>query len=146
MRAIIQRVSQSSVAVNDQMVGSIGLGIMALIGLGKNDSATIFDPMLDKILSMRIFPNEQGRFDKSLADVGGELLLIPQFTLFADTSKGRRPEFFDALSPQLARPLFEQFVARAKEKLPQKVASGLFGADMKVSLINDGPFTISIEI
>lgn len=146
MRAIIQRVSQSSVVVDGEELGAIDAGIMALIGFGKGDSDAHLAPMLEKIINLRIFANEQGRFDRSLLDINGGLLLIPQFTLFADTSKGRRPEFFGSLPPQQAQPLFEQFVELAKKSLTVPIASGRFGADMKVSLVNDGPVTISLEM
>jgi D-tyrosyl-tRNA(Tyr) deacylase len=146
LRAILQRVTQSSVVINDQNVGEIGTGIMALIGFGAGDSVDKLDSLIDKIIFMRIFPNQEGRFDKSLEDISGGLLLIPQFTLFADTSKGRRPEFFSALAPAQSAPLFLELVSRAKVRLGDRVASGIFGADMKVMLINDGPVTISIEI
>ena len=119
---------------------------MALIGFGAGDSVDKLDSLIDKIIFMRIFPNQEGRFDKSLEDISGGLLLIPQFTLFADTSKGRRPEFFSALAPAQSAPLFLELVSRAKVRLGDRVASGIFGADMKVMLINDGPVTISIEI
>ena len=119
---------------------------MALVGFGAGDSTEKLDSLLDKIISMRIFPNEEGRFDKSLEDISGELLLVPQFTLYADTSKGRRPEFFAALAPTESAPLFSELVSRATKRLGRRAASGIFGADMKVMLINDGPVTISIEI
>jgi len=146
LRAILQRVLESSVVVDGQVVGRIDTGIMALIGFGAGDSADKLDPLLDKITMMRIFPNEEGRFDKSLQDISGGLLLVPQFTLFADTSKGRRPEFFSALPPAQSGPLFADLCSRAKKRLGDRTASGVFGADMKVQLVNDGPVTISIEL
>jgi D-aminoacyl-tRNA deacylase len=146
MKAILQRVSKSSVVVNDVTIGSIDQGIMALIGFGKDDNESILPVMLEKILNMRIFSNQSGKFDYSLLDINGGLLLIPQFTLYADTSKGRRPEFFSALSPNEARILFNKIVALSRERLGKNAAAGEFGADMKVSLTNDGPVTINIEI
>lgn len=145
MKSILQRVSSASVVVDGITVGSISTGIMALVGFGKDDSESKLRPMLEKILTLRIFANDLGRFDRSLIDIKGELLLVPQFTLFADTSKGRRPEFFNALAPAEASRLFEKLVTLARETPDLTVASGSFGADMKVSLTNDGPVTISLE-
>ena len=146
MRTTLQRVTQASVTIDGTVVGSINHGITALVGFGADDTAAKIPLFLEKITLMRIFPNETGRFDKSLIDISGGLLLVPQFTLFADTSKGRRPEFFGALTPSVARPLFEELVSEAQKRMPGKVAAGVFGADMKVSLINDGPVTINLEL
>lgn len=146
MRAVLQRVTQSSLVIGGETIGEIAVGIMALIGIGKSDHELKIDPLLDKITTLRIFPNEQGRFDKSLSDIGGELMIIPQFTLFADTSKGRRPEFFDAMPPESAAPLFDKLIERARERFPGSIVSGVFGADMKIALVNDGPVTITLEI
>jgi D-aminoacyl-tRNA deacylase len=146
MKAIIQRVSESSVKVDGEIIGKINQGIMALIGFGQKDTETCLLPMFEKIINLRIFSNNDGKFDYSLLDINGGLLLIPQFTLYADTSKGRRPEFFSALSPNEACILFNKIVALSRERLGENAAAGEFGADMKVSLTNDGPVTINIEI
>ncbi|MCB0334899.1 MAG: D-tyrosyl-tRNA(Tyr) deacylase [Bdellovibrionales bacterium] len=145
MRIILQRVSQASVVVDEQVIGQINQGLMCLIGFGSGDSERLFEPMLQKLINMRIFENEQGRFDKSLLDIEGELLLVPQFTLYADLKKGRRPDFTGALAPDQAKALFDSFVAFAHRSPFKKVATGQFGANMQVSLINVGPVTITID-
>jgi D-aminoacyl-tRNA deacylase len=141
MRVVIQRVNQASVKVEGKIVGEISRGLLLLVGLGEGDDEKILTPTANKILNMRIFPNEKGNFDKSVIDVAGGILLVPQFTLFADTSKGRRPEFFKALKPELAEPLFQKFVELFRNT-GIKTEQGIFGADMKVTLENDGPVTI----
>ena len=146
MKAIIQRVSKASVAVDGEVVGEISRGIMLLIGFGEGDNEGKLAPMADKVLQMRIFPDDRGRFDRSLLDIGGELLLVPQFTLFADTSKGRRPEFFGALKPELATGLFDTFRQVCVARGIKRVERGIFGAHMHVALVNDGPVTISVEL
>jgi D-tyrosyl-tRNA(Tyr) deacylase len=145
MKVVLQRVSQAHVTVNDTIVGSINHGLVLLIGFGKGDTAECIQPMVDKIVKMRIFENEAKRFDKDILEVEGEVLAISQFTLFADTAKGRRPEFFQALEPGAASQLFDEFVAELRRTALKKVETGVFGAHMKVSLINDGPVTISLE-
>ena len=145
MKLVIQRVKRASVKVNDGLVGEIGQGLLLLVGIGVNDNATVFRPTAEKVFQMRIFENEQGRFDKSLKDVNGEILLVPQFTLFADTSKGRRPEFFGAMRPEKAAPFFNEFVEEFRKLGVKKVATGEFGANMLVELANDGPVTIQLE-
>lgn len=145
MRAIIQRVSKASVEVDKKTVGEISHGYMILAGFSRSDDETKIAPMIEKIIHMRIFSNEKGRFDYSILDVKGSVLLIPQFTLFADTNKGRRPEFFEAMEHQKAKEFFLKFTEEFK-KTPIPVARGEFGADMKVSLINDGPVTITLEV
>jgi D-aminoacyl-tRNA deacylase len=145
MKSIIQRVSSASVLVDQKTIAEISTGILALVGFGELDDKNKLKPMAEKIANLRIFSNTEGRFDKSLLDLQGELLLVPQFTLYADTSKGRRPEFFSALRPELASPLFLEFVEICKTLGIQKVGQGIFGADMKISLINDGPVTICLE-
>ena len=148
MKVIIQRVTSASINVDNQRIAeSQNLGILALVGFGQNDTEDLIPIALDKIINLRIFSNPQGRFDYSLQDIKGDLTLVPQFTLFADTTKGRRPEFFSAMKPDLATLFFDKLVFQAKEILTeQRVFSGIFGADMKVSLINDGPVTIMLEI
>ena len=145
MRVILQRVQSASVKVDNAVVGEIGQGLLLLVGFGQGDSESCIAGMVEKIATMRIFPNEQGRFDRSGLDVGGEILAVSQFTLYADTSKGRRPEFFQALNPQEADALFQKFLAALGASGVVKVASGVFGAHMLVESINDGPVTITLE-
>ena len=144
MKIILQRVSSASVIVESKTVANIQTGLLALVGLGKTDQENNFEIAINKILNLRIFSNN-GKFDKSLVDIQGEIILVPQFTLFADTSKGRRPEFFEAMAPIQAKDLFEKFKSQFEKIYPKKVQAGVFGADMKVSLLNDGPVTISLE-
>ncbi len=148
MKIIIQRVSSASITVDREVIASSqAAGLLALIGFGKNDTEDLLEQALNKIAALRIFSNDKGRFDLSLIDICGDLTLVPQFTLYADTSKGRRPEFFNALNPNDAAILFEKMVVLAQKSLVKnKVHSGSFGADMKVALTNDGPVTISIEV
>ncbi len=148
MRIIIQKVSSASVVVEGETIGSSSnAGILALVGFGQEDDESKISVAIEKIINMRIFPNEKGKFDFSLLDIEGDLTLVPQFTLYADTSKGRRPEFFSAMKPSSASIIFDKLVNCAREKLsPSRVQTGKFGADMKVSLVNDGPVTISIEL
>ena len=145
MKVVLQRVSQAHVTVDEKIVGAIGHGFVLLVGFGKGDTAECIQPMVDKIVNMRLFENEAKRFDKDIIEVDGEVLAISQFTLFADTMKGRRPEFFQALEPAAASQLFDTFVEALRKKPLKKVATGVFGAHMKISLINDGPVTITLE-
>lgn len=145
MKVVLQRVSQAQVTVDDKVVGSIQYGMVLLVGFGRGDTSECIQPMVDKIVKMRIFANEGKSFDKDITEVGGEALAISQFTLFADTAKGRRPEFFQALEPAAASQLFDEFVAALRRSSIKKVETGVFGAHMKVSLINDGPVTINLE-
>jgi D-tyrosyl-tRNA(Tyr) deacylase len=145
MRVVLQRVSRAAVSVDGEVIGSIGPGLLLLVGIHKSDSDRNLKPMRDKIMNMRIFQNGAGKFDLSLLDVEGGALLIPQFTLFADTGKGRRPEFFDAMRPPEAATLFDKFVASWRESTISKIESGRFGAHMTVELVNDGPVTIIID-
>jgi D-tyrosyl-tRNA(Tyr) deacylase len=119
--------------------------MVLLVGFGRGDTSECIQPMVDKIVKMRIFANEGKSFDKDITEVGGEALAISQFTLFADTAKGRRPEFFQALEPAAASQLFDEFVAALRRSSIKKVETGVFGAHMKVSLINDGPVTINLD-
>lgn len=148
MKVIIQRTSKSRITVDNKIIAeSNNLGILALIGFGLNDTENLIQIALDKIINLRIFSNPQGRFDYSLLDIVGDLTLVPQFTLFADTSKGRRPEFFSAMKPEQAELFFDTLADKAKNILtPRRVHTGQFGTDMKVSLVNDGPVTISLEV
>jgi D-tyrosyl-tRNA(Tyr) deacylase len=145
MRIVIQRVSHAEVTVDGEVVGATREGILALVGFGAKDTEESFPPLLEKMVNLRIFSDERGKFQFSLLDRKGELLLVPQFTLYADTSRGRRPGFDSALAPEKARNLFDQMAARAQELPLGKVATGKFGAHMKVSLLNDGPVTILLD-
>ena len=144
MKFMIQRVLESQVAVEGQVIGQIGKGFLVLIGVGQNDTKEIADKLVKKMTGLRIFEDENGKTNLSLADVGGELLLVSQFTLYANCKKGNRPSFTDAGSPDLAEELYMYIVDKCKESVPV-VKTGSFGADMKVSLVNDGPFTIILD-
>jgi len=142
--ALIQRVSEAAVTVHQRTVGSIGRGVLALIGIERGDNMARGERLLERVLSYRIFEDASGRMNLSLADVEGGLLLVPQFTLAADTHKGTRPGFSTAEAPDVARTLFEQLLARARAT-HTLVAAGEFGAHMEVSLVNDGPVTFWLE-
>ncbi len=144
MRALIQRVSQASVAVDNQTVGSIGHGLVVFLGIGQGDSEADAVYLVEKIANLRIFADSEGRFNLSALETGGEVLLISQFTLYAETRKGRRPSFTGAASPDQARPLTEKVEGMLRERGLQ-VAAGVFQAMMKVSLVNEGPVTILID-
>jgi D-aminoacyl-tRNA deacylase len=144
MIALIQRVSRADVQVASETVGAIGRGILALIGVRRGDDTVAADRLLERLLSYRIFSDEQGKMNLSLRDTQGELLLVPQFTLAADTHKGTRAGFSTAAAPDEARRLFDYFQGRARA-LHGSVAAGVFGADMQVSLVNDGPVTFWLE-
>ena len=144
MKFVIQRVTHASVKVNNETVGKIGKGFMVLIGVSNEDTKEIADKMIKKLLGMRIFEDENGKTNLSLDDVNGELLLISQFTLYADCKKGNRPSFTDAGGPEMANELYEYIIEEC-EKSGKKVEKGIFGADMKVELLNDGPFTIVLD-
>ncbi|WP_372987424.1 D-aminoacyl-tRNA deacylase [Marinobacter sp.] len=147
MKGLIQRVSEASVTVDGQSVGAIGRGVLLLLGVERDDGAAEAKELCRKILSYRIFPDEQGRMNRSLQDIGGGLLVVPQFTLAADTRSGTRPGFSLAAKPEVANDLYRQFVREAKESLGgERVSEGRFGADMKVQLINDGPVTFMLEV
>ncbi|WP_087093988.1 D-aminoacyl-tRNA deacylase [Elizabethkingia anophelis] len=144
MKVVIQRVSESEVVVENQSVGKIGKGFMLLIGIDENDGKQDADWLVQKILNLRVFGDEEGKMNLSIVDIQGDLLCISQFTLIADYKKGNRPSFIKAAKPDKAIPLFEYF----KEEIAKsglKTESGIFGADMKVSLINDGPVTIVMD-
>ena len=144
MKFVIQRVLEASVEVDNEIIGKIDKGFMVLIGVGQNDTKEIADKMVKKLVGLRIFEDENGKTNLSLADVTGELLLISQFTLYANCNKGYRPSFTESGAPDLAESLYEYIIAQCKESVPV-VETGSFGADMKVSLINDGPFTIVLD-
>ena len=144
MRFVIQRVSESEVKVDGEVLGKIGKGFMVLIGVSNSDTKEIADKMIKKMLGLRIFEDENGKTNLSLETVGGELLLISQFTLYANCKKGNRPSFIEAGAPDMASEMYEYIISKCKEQVPV-VERGRFGADMKVSLINDGPFTIILD-
>ncbi|HIU88287.1 MAG TPA: D-tyrosyl-tRNA(Tyr) deacylase [Candidatus Avilachnospira avistercoris] len=141
MKMVIQRVTEASVTVDGKVVGSIGKGFMVLLGVAQTDTEDIASRMVKKLSGLRIFSDAEGKTNLSLSDVGGELLIISQFTLYADCHKGNRPSFVHAGAPDMAESLYE-FVLSEAEKYVPKVEKGIFGAEMKVSLVNDGPFTI----
>jgi D-aminoacyl-tRNA deacylase len=144
MRAVVQRVREASVAVDGEVVGACGRGLAILLGIAAEDDEAAAERLAGKIARLRIFENEEGRFDRSLVDVGGEALAVSQFTLIADTRKGNRPSFADAARPEVAEPLYERFCA-ALEDEGVRVARGVFGARMEVALVNDGPVTIVLD-
>lgn len=144
MKFVIQRVTHADVVIDGNEIGRIGKGFMVLIGVSKEDDKAIADKMVDKMIKLRIFEDENGKTNLSLDDVGGELLLISQFTLYANCKKGNRPSFIDAGVPDEANALYEYIIERCKERV-NVVERGEFGADMKVSLLNDGPFTIVLD-
>jgi len=145
MRIVLQRVTEASVSVDGAVVGSIGEGLVALVGVGEGDDAAIVDRAAAKTAALRVFRDDRGRFDRALADVGGAVLVVSQFTLLADTAKGNRPSFTRAAPPELAAPLVDRY-ARALRELGLEVATGRFGADMRVALVNDGPVTIVLDV
>ena len=144
MRAVIQRVSQAKVVVDDNTVGQIGKGFMILLGVHEQDTQTDVDYLVGKISKLRVFEDDQQKMNRSIIDVGGEILSISQFTLFANTKKGNRPSFVQAAKPDTAIPLYEAFNEGLRQAgIP--VETGIFGADMKCHLVNDGPVTIIID-
>lgn len=144
MKLVIQRVTHASVTVDNNVIGKIGKGYMVLIGVSDTDTKEIADKMLDKMIKLRIFEDENGKTNLSLADVGGELLLISQFTLYANCKKGNRPSFIEAGSPDHANALYGYIIEECKERV-DVVEQGEFGAEMKVELLNDGPFTVILD-
>ncbi len=144
MRFVIQRVSGADVKVEGEVIGQIGRGFMVLIGVCDSDTKEIADKMVKKMLGLRIFEDENGKTNLSLDTVGGSLLLISQFTLYANCKKGNRPSFIEAGEPKMAEEMYEYIIGRCKETV-EVVEKGSFGADMKVSLTNDGPFTIILD-
>ncbi len=144
MRFVIQRVKEASVVVDGETIGEIGQGFMVLIGVREDDTTEIADKMIHKLINMRIFEDENGKTNLGLSDVGGNLLLISQFTLYADCKKGNRPSFVHAAGPALGEELYEYIVEQCRISYPN-LQTGSFGADMKVSLLNDGPFTVILD-
>ena len=145
MKLVIQRVLNSSVRVDNEIIGSIGKGYMVLVGVAESDTKEIADKLVDKMIKLRIFEDSEGKTNLSLNDVGGEILLVSQFTLYADCKKGNRPSFIKAGNPTFANEMYEYIISKCKTYEGLKVARGKFGADMKVELINDGPFTIILD-
>lgn len=144
MKAVVQRVAAATVEAEGQVVGKIGRGLLVLLGIGKDDTIRDVQWMVDKIANLRIFEKEAGKLDESLLDIQGELLVISQFTLYGDCSKGRRPSFSEAMSSSDARGLFQVFIDKAREKVG-KVEKGVFQSFMNVSLTNEGPVTLILE-
>lgn len=144
MKFLIQRVTQAEVVVDSRTIGQIHKGLLVFIGVSQNDTTEIADKMIRKLLNLRIFEDDAGKTNLNLESVGGGLLIISQYTLYADCKHGNRPSFIDAGKPDMANELYEYIIARCKETVPN-VQHGEFGADMKVSLVNDGPFTIMLD-
>ncbi len=144
MKFVIQRVTKASCKVEGNVVGEIQKGFCVFIGVSNEDNTEIADKMVKKLVGLRIFEDENGKTNLALSDVGGSLLLISQFTLYADCKKGYRPSFINAGAPDMANQLYEYIIAKCKESIPN-VQTGSFGADMKISLLNDGPFTIVLD-
>jgi len=145
MKAVIQRVSEASVKINGSLKGKIGHGLLVLLGIGHADTIEDVEWLGKKICQLRIFNDAEDKMNLSVQDITGEILLISQFTLHASTKKGNRPAFTEAASPGLAIPLYEAMIQLLQNELPQRIQTGTFGADMKVSLLNDGPVTILID-
>lgn len=144
MKALIQRVSEARVTVSGKIIGEIGQGWLVLLGVGQGDTEAEVAKLADKILGLRLFSDEAGKFNLSVQDIGGDVLVVSQFTLFADYSRGRRPGFTNAAPAELANHLYQRFVEEVR-KSGTRVQTGSFGADMKVSLINDGPVTVMLD-
>jgi D-tyrosyl-tRNA(Tyr) deacylase len=145
MIAVIQRVSESSVTIDGKVKSKIGIGLLVLLGIEEADGKEDIEWLAKKIVNLRIFPDEQEVMNKSLLDVGGELLLVSQFTLHASTKKGNRPSYIKAARPEIALPLYEEAIRVLAVELGKSIGTGTFGADMKVSLVNDGPVTIHMD-
>lgn len=144
MRALVQRVHHASVTVDDRVVGRIGRGLVALVGVTHNDTPAEARRVADKVANLRVFPDDDGVMNRSVRDVGGAVLVVSQFTLYGDTSRGRRPSWVEAARPEAAEPLVEAVVAALADMV--EVATGQFRADMDVALVNDGPVTLAIEV
>jgi D-tyrosyl-tRNA(Tyr) deacylase len=145
MRALVQRVREAQVTVEGHTVGSIGAGMLVLIGIAEGDSNEDRDWLAHKLVNLRIFDDEAGIMNRSIRDVGGEILAVSQFTLYASTRKGHRPSWSGAARPEVAQPIFDAFVATLHAALGKPVATGVFGAHMNVALVNDGPVTIALD-
>ena len=145
MKAVVQRVSAASVAVDGVVVGQIRRGLLVLLGLGKSDTPEDADWMISKLLALRIFPDEANKMNRSVTDIAGELLIVSQFTLYGDVRKGTRPSFTDAMPPAAAEEFYGAFMTKLRAATKLKVAAGQFAATMDVQLVNDGPVTIILE-
>ena len=145
MRVLIQRVTSANVVVDDTVTGAIKQGLLLLVGITQADTEAIEDRVADKVVKLRIFGDEQGLMNKSVIDVSGGLLAVSQFTLYADAKKGNRPSYTDAARPEQASPAFDRLVAKLAARIGKPVPTGVFGADMQVSLVNDGPVTIWLD-
>lgn len=145
MRLLIQECLQGKVVVDTKTVGEIDRGEVLFVGFTQGDDEKIVDRMIEKLLHLRIFSDSEGKTNLSFMDIDGKMLLVSQFTLYADVRKGNRPSFVKALSGKESKPLFDLFVSKMEEKLPGKIEKGIFGADMKVTIVNDGPFTILLD-
>ena len=145
MRAVLQRVSEASCKVNNESTGSINQGFLVLLGISATDTEEDLIWLAQKIVNMRVFSDEKDLMNKSILDINGDILLISQFTLFAQTKKGNRPSFINAARPDIAIPLYKRMIVELETLLGKNIATGIFGADMKVILINDGPVTINID-
>lgn len=145
MRILIQRVTAANVVVDGAVTGAIDAGLLLLIGVTHADTETIEDRMADKIVKLRIFNDEKGLMNRSVIDVGGGILAVSQFTLYADAKGGNRPSYTNAARPDQASPAFDRFVAKLAARLGKSVSTGVFGADMRVTLVNDGPVTIWLD-
>jgi len=145
MRLVLQRVSSASIVVDENPIASVGRGLVLLTGFGSGDDASVLAPMADKVCGLRVFEDEDNRFQYSVIDMAGEILAVPQFTLYGDVQRGRRPDFSGALVADRARVLFDDFARILNERAPGRVACGRFGAHMAVHLVNDGPVTLLLE-
>lgn len=145
MKAVIQRVSQASVTINHEIVAKINLGLLILVGIEDADTQEDINWLTTKIAQLRIFPDENQVMNKSVQDINGDIIVVSQFTLHASTKKGNRPSYIKAAKPEIAIPLYQNFVATLEKSIKKKIQTGQFGADMKVALINDGPVTIIID-
>lgn len=145
MKIIVQRVLSASVTVNHTIISEIKKGYLLLVGIGAGDTTDEVQRLVSMVMKIRIFPDTEGKMQYSIAEVGGEILVVSQFTLLANFAKGNRPSFHDAAKPEVAQPLFEALVEGLRAQLGSKISTGVFGADMQVSLCNDGPVTIILE-
>lgn len=145
MRVIVQRVKQAEVRVAGDIAGEIGVGLLVLAGFEESDQASDLEWMAQKLVKLRVFPDEQGVMNRCVTDIGGKILAVSQFTLYASTKKGNRPSWGRAARGEVSEPLFNQFVDHLSQALGRSVPTGVFGADMQVSLVNDGPVTIAID-
>ena len=145
MRVVLQRVSRAEVRIDGRVAGRIGRGHLLLVGFKDGDGSAQLDWMADKVLGLRVFGDAEGKMNLGLEEAGGDLLVVSQFTLYGDTSKGRRPSFVDAAHPDVAIPLYEEFVSTLRSKTSRAVETGEFGAMMEVDLVNDGPVTLVLE-